>query len=189
MREVVNPSARYRPTAASLSASTKSIPTSIPRAASDARPADGQRTPEPTTVPARDRHRSRRSRRARRARAGVAAGCTLVQQKPARPSSSNARRKPSGSNQASCSRARSMSTVHAPCSGWPAKARLFTVDPRRLVLAGRRTCGRSTPSGQRGGSASGSGTRICRRSRSGTKPGAARRGVGRRRRRRRAPSR
>ena len=45
-------------------------------------------------------------------------------------------------------------------------------DPRGFVLARRGRCARSCPPASRAGSARGSGTRICSRSRSATKPAA-----------------
>ena len=44
-------------------------------------------------------------------------------------------RKPAASNQGWCSRATMVSRSHSPCSGWPAKALAFQLEPGRLVDA------------------------------------------------------
>ena len=175
VRWVTKPSARYSPTAASLAPSTKSMP-------------DGDAARRRAT---RGRRWSARARARCPWRIGVGADhvdlaervglrgrLRRVHLRPAEPGEAVVVEREQEAlgvepglllpRRAACRR------VQPPCSGWPAKARLFTVDPRGFVLARRRTCARSMPSGQRGGSASGSGTRIWRRSRSSANP--ARRG-------------
>ena len=99
------------------------------------------------------------------------AGCTLVQQKPARPSASRARRNPAGSNQGSSMRRPRVSSIQPPCSGWLANARLLTSSQAASSCPGTKV--RTViPSGQRGSSRRGSTTRCWRSSRSRWNPAA-----------------
>ena len=86
-RCVAKPSARYSPTAASFArVDEEHARCVIPRSASDVEAADGERAPEADALARRvDADHVDLAERARLLRR-VGAGCTLVQQKPARPS-------------------------------------------------------------------------------------------------------
>ena len=144
----------------------------MPRAASDVEPADGQRAPEPDALAAGvGADHVDLAERVGLARAG----------RPGAPWSSRTRRgrrrrtrggSPRGRTTAPARGARSMSTVQAPCSGWPAKARLFTSTQAASSSPGQEgahgRCRRASGAGRRAGAAPASASS----SRSGVKPGA-----------------
>ncbi len=125
-RWVTKPSDRYNATAAALSPSTYSMPTVMPRSASDAKPARWSARDRARGPGGRDRRRSRRSPRARRVPSGDPARAPSSSRNPPgrrRRTRGGTRR---GSNQSARSRWSSVSRVQPPCSGWFANARLFT---------------------------------------------------------------